>query len=162
MRLRTSIAFLGIVVLCSSIAVAQKKSDDPVAKSRQALAGFDAIVNQALSDPMISERITPRDLVTHRSGLPRHDLLWYNNNEGTRAELVQRLAHLELSADLRERFQYNNLMYMTAGGTPERAEISQSTYGLGWFIDSYRGGGIDFRAAGSRHHLYQESRCPAV
>lgn len=68
-----------------------------------------------LSDPMISERITPRDLVTHRSGLPRHDLLWYNNNESTRAELVERLAHLELSSDLRERFQYNNLMFMTAG-----------------------------------------------
>ena len=68
-----------------------------------------------LSDPAISERITPRDLVTHRSGLPRHDLLWYNNNENTRAELVERLAYLEQSADLRERFQYNNLMFMTAG-----------------------------------------------
>ena len=68
-----------------------------------------------LSDPTITERITPRDLVTHRSGLPRHDWLWYNNNQGTRAELVQRLAHLELSADLRQRYQYNNLMFMTAG-----------------------------------------------
>lgn len=68
-----------------------------------------------LSDATISERITPRDLVTHRSGLPGHDMLWYNNNENTRAELVARLAYLELSADLRERFQYNNLMFMTAG-----------------------------------------------
>ncbi|MDX1644557.1 MAG: serine hydrolase domain-containing protein, partial [Thermoanaerobaculia bacterium] len=40
-----------------------------------------------LADPMISARVTPRDLVTHRTGLPRHDLLWYNNNEGTREEL---------------------------------------------------------------------------
>jgi len=68
-----------------------------------------------LSDPTVAERLTVRDLVTHRSGLPRHDLLWYNNNESTRAELVERLAELELSADLRERFQYNNLMFMTAG-----------------------------------------------
>ena len=68
-----------------------------------------------LSDPTITERITPRDLVTHRSGLPRHDWLWYNNNQSTRAELVERLAHLELSADLRQRYQYNNLMFMTAG-----------------------------------------------
>ena len=68
-----------------------------------------------LADPSISERITPRDLVTHRSGLPRHDLLWYNYNEGTRADMVKRLEHLELTADLRERFQYNNLMYLTAG-----------------------------------------------
>jgi CubicO group peptidase (beta-lactamase class C family) len=28
-----------------------------------------------LMDPAISEKITPRDIVTHRSGLPRHDLL---------------------------------------------------------------------------------------
>jgi len=68
-----------------------------------------------LADPMITARITPRDLVTHRSGLPRHDMLWYNNNESTREEIVAAMAHLELSADLREKFQYNNLMFMTAG-----------------------------------------------
>lgn len=68
-----------------------------------------------LSDPGIAARITPRDLITHRSGLPRHDLLWYNYNEGTRADLIARFEHLEFTADLRERYQYNNLMYMTAG-----------------------------------------------
>ncbi|MEM9290690.1 MAG: serine hydrolase [Acidobacteriota bacterium] len=68
-----------------------------------------------LSDPAITARISPRDLVSHRSGLPRHDFLWYNNNELSRAELIQRFPHLELTADLRERFQYNNLMYLTAG-----------------------------------------------
>jgi len=68
-----------------------------------------------LSDPVISERITPRDLVTHRSGLPRHDLLWYNNYRASREELVRRLAYLQFTADLRERFQYNNLMFLTAG-----------------------------------------------
>ncbi|MGB4704576.1 MAG: serine hydrolase [Candidatus Saccharicenans sp.] len=68
-----------------------------------------------LSDSLITERITPRDLVTHRSGLPRHDLVWYNNYQISREELVQRLAHLQFTADLREKFQYNNLMYLTAG-----------------------------------------------
>lgn len=68
-----------------------------------------------LADPMITARITPRDLLTHRSGLPRHDLVWYNNNAATRGEMVARMAHLELTADLREKFQYNNLMFMTAG-----------------------------------------------
>jgi CubicO group peptidase (beta-lactamase class C family) len=68
-----------------------------------------------MADPTVSERLTPRDLITHRSGLPRHDLLWYNNDKNTRAELVERLAYLELSADLRQRYQYNNLMFMTAG-----------------------------------------------
>ena len=63
----------------------------------------------------LSEHLTPRDMVTHRSGLPRHDLVWYNNTEATRKDLVQRLAFLEPSADLRERFQYNNLMFLTSG-----------------------------------------------
>lgn len=68
-----------------------------------------------LSDSLITERITPRDLVTHRSGLPRHDLVWYNNYDISREEIVRRLAHLQFTADLREKFQYNNLMFLTAG-----------------------------------------------
>ena len=63
----------------------------------------------------VTLRITPRDLVTHRSGLPRHDLLWYNNSSATREQLVRSIAHLPLNRDLRETFQYNNLMYLTAG-----------------------------------------------
>lgn len=68
-----------------------------------------------LTDASTSERITPRDLVTHRSGLPRHDLVWYNNYSASREEFVRRLAYLEPTADLREKFQYNNLMFLTAG-----------------------------------------------
>ncbi|MGE0128465.1 MAG: serine hydrolase [Blastocatellales bacterium] len=68
-----------------------------------------------LYDPSMTERLSVRDLVTHRSGLPRHDLVWYNNYGATRESLVRRLAYLEPSADLREKWQYNNLMYLTAG-----------------------------------------------
>jgi CubicO group peptidase (beta-lactamase class C family) len=68
-----------------------------------------------MHDDVVTLRLTPRDLVTHRSGLPRHDLLWYNNTTSTREDLVRRLAYLPLSADLREKFQYNNLMFLTAG-----------------------------------------------
>jgi CubicO group peptidase (beta-lactamase class C family) len=63
----------------------------------------------------VTEHLTPRDLVTHRSGLPRHDLTWYNNTTSTREDLVRKLAYLPLSRDLRETFQYNNLMFLTAG-----------------------------------------------
>lgn len=68
-----------------------------------------------MKDEAVALRITPRDLVTHRSGLPRHDLLWYNNSTATREQLVRSVAHLPLNRDLRETFQYNNLMYLTAG-----------------------------------------------
>ena len=68
-----------------------------------------------LYDAPVGERLTPRDLVTHRSGLPRHDLVWYNNRTATREDLVRSLAYLPPTADLREKWQYNNLMFLTAG-----------------------------------------------
>jgi CubicO group peptidase (beta-lactamase class C family) len=68
-----------------------------------------------LYDREAGERLTPRDLVTHRSGLPRHDAVWYNNLTASREDLVRRLAFLQPSADLRQKFQYNNLMFLTAG-----------------------------------------------
>lgn len=67
-----------------------------------------------LQDVVASERMTPRDLLTHRSGLPRHDLAWYGS-PASRAELIDRLQFLEPSKDFRAVFQYQNLMYMTAG-----------------------------------------------
>ena len=66
-------------------------------------------------DPAATERLSVRDLVTHRSGLPRHDLSWYNNYSASRESIVRKLPYLEPSADLRARWQYNNLMYLTAG-----------------------------------------------
>lgn len=68
-----------------------------------------------LFDRVLTERMTGRDLVTHRSGLPRHDLLWYGAPDLPRTELVKRLPYLENNKDLRERWQYNNLMFLTAG-----------------------------------------------
>jgi len=68
-----------------------------------------------LYDLFASEHLTPRDLITHRAGLPRHDLVWYNNYTASREEFVKRLAYLKPTADLREKFQYNNLMFLTAG-----------------------------------------------
>ena len=65
-------------------------------------------------DPYVTEHMTPRDLVTHRSGLPRHDLVWYGSDL-TRKELFDRLRYLEPSEGFRSVFQYQNLMYMSAG-----------------------------------------------
>jgi CubicO group peptidase (beta-lactamase class C family) len=68
-----------------------------------------------MKDELASQRITPRDLVTHRSGLPRHDLVWYNNLKAGRKDLVQRIQYLEPNKDFRTDFQYQNLMFLTAG-----------------------------------------------
>ena len=67
-----------------------------------------------LYDEYVTLHMTPRDLVTHRSGLPRHDLTWYGS-DATRQELFDRLRYLEPSRGFREVWQYQNLMFMTAG-----------------------------------------------
>jgi len=72
-----------------------------------------------LQDKHATHNMTVRDLVTHKSGLPRHDFLWYNSSK-TREELFSRLGNLEPNVDLRERFQYQNLMFLTAGLLVER------------------------------------------
>jgi CubicO group peptidase (beta-lactamase class C family) len=71
-----------------------------------------------LSDSAISNRVTVRDLITMRTGLPRHDWVW-SGARLDRAALAKRLAHLALSADLRQRFQYNNLTVTLAGHLAE-------------------------------------------
>ncbi|MEC1502482.1 serine hydrolase [Bacillus sonorensis] len=67
-----------------------------------------------LYDQVATERLTPRDLACHRSGLPRHDMMWYNS-PFSREELLRRLRYLEPNEDFRAKWQYQNLMYMTAG-----------------------------------------------
>jgi len=79
--------------------------DKPV---REYLPGF------TMYNEILTEHLTTRDMVTHRSGLPRHDLVWYSS-DFSRADLVRRLRYLEPSKDLRQTYQYNNLMVMTAG-----------------------------------------------
>ena len=72
-----------------------------------------------MADEFATREMTPRDLVTHRSGLPRHDHVWYGRGL-SRPELVRRLRYLEPSAAFRSKYQYQNLMFMMAGHLVER------------------------------------------
>ena len=74
----------------------------------------DYIPTFRLKDTFATERMTPLDLVCHRSGLPRHDPMWYNSS-ASRKELFDRLRYLEPSEDFRTTYQYQNLMFMSAG-----------------------------------------------
>ena len=67
-----------------------------------------------MHDPVLTEQMTIRDLITHRSGLPRHDMVWYSS-DFSREDIIRRLQYLEPNKPLRSTFQYNNLMFMTAG-----------------------------------------------
>jgi CubicO group peptidase (beta-lactamase class C family) len=81
------------------------KWDDPV---RQHVPFF------RLSDPLADRDVTLRDLLCHRTGLARHDLLWYHAPWPVE-ETVRRAAHLEPAAPFRATYLYNNVAYLTAG-----------------------------------------------
>jgi CubicO group peptidase (beta-lactamase class C family) len=66
-----------------------------------------------LHDPVTSANATLRDVLSHRTGVPRHDWLMLYNPAG-RVGVIPRLAHLPSSAPLQTRFQYNNMMYAVA------------------------------------------------
>lgn len=67
-----------------------------------------------LYDPYVTRELTVRDLLTHRSGLLRGDLLWYASEYG-RDEILRRVRHLEPTWSFRSHFGYQNIMYLAAG-----------------------------------------------
>lgn len=74
-----------------------------------------------LVDDVAEQHLSLRDMCSHRSGLPRHDLVWYAHPDVPRAELITRLAHLAPTEPFRGVWQYNNLMFAAAGVALERA-----------------------------------------
>jgi CubicO group peptidase (beta-lactamase class C family) len=67
-------------------------------------------------DPDAAAALSLRDCLAHRSGLPRHDLLWLGTGGRVdRDDLVSALSHLPASAPFRSTYQYNNVLYIVAG-----------------------------------------------
>ena len=85
---------------------------------------FDKPVTNYLTDLKfynneLTNHITLRDMMSHRTGLPRHDLSWYIAPD-TRANLVKRIQYMEPSAEIRQVWQYNNFMYLLQGVLAEK------------------------------------------
>jgi CubicO group peptidase (beta-lactamase class C family) len=72
-----------------------------------------------LKNPIASEKCTVRDLLTHRTGLPRHDWV-HTPGHLDNAGMLAALRQLEPSKEFRSAHQYNNLMYLVAGMVAER------------------------------------------
>jgi CubicO group peptidase (beta-lactamase class C family) len=85
----------------------------------------DYIPEFRLHDPVATDRVTVRDLLSHHSGLPRHDWIWIPGDLSCEA-MVTALRHLEPARDIRTEFQYNNLAYNAAGILIER--VSGQSY----------------------------------
>lgn len=68
----------------------------------------------------MNTNITVRDLMCHRTGLPRHDFSWYLFNTDSRDSLLQRIKYQEPTFGVRQRWQYNNFMFLTQGVIAEK------------------------------------------
>ncbi len=67
-----------------------------------------------LGDPCADSLVTLRDIVSHRTGLARHDELW-DYGPQTRAELLHQVGFIDLDKPFRSAYQYQNIMFMAAG-----------------------------------------------
>ena len=74
----------------------------------------------------LNAKATLRDLLSHRTGLPRYDLFWAYNTDITRDELLQLVHYMKPRFSLREGYIYNNVMYAMAGIALEK--ITDSTW----------------------------------
>lgn len=68
-------------------------------------------------DPYVTREFTVRDLLTHRSGLGEGagDLMFFPATDLSRDEIIHGLRYLKPTSSFRDRFDYDNLLYMVAG-----------------------------------------------
>lgn len=78
-----------------------------------------------LSDSARTERLTIRDLVSHRSGYADPVQLWHESGL-SREEVVDRLSTVEPDVPPRSKFLYDNVMYVVAG------EVIEAVSGRSW------------------------------
>jgi CubicO group peptidase (beta-lactamase class C family) len=74
-----------------------------------------------LADPVATRQITIADLLSHRTGVPEADYIWYKDTASFQ-EIMRRLSYVPLNAPVRSHFEYQNITYALAGNVAaERA-----------------------------------------
>jgi CubicO group peptidase (beta-lactamase class C family) len=66
----------------------------------------------------LNAKITIRDMLSHRSGLPRYDAIWAYSSY-TRKELVDKISYMKPQLGFREGYIYNNMMFIASGAAME-------------------------------------------
>jgi CubicO group peptidase (beta-lactamase class C family) len=98
-----------------------------------------------LSDPAADALVTLRDLVSHRTGVGPHELLWYRA-PWSQEETIRRIGKVKLDYPFRSGFRYQTTMFTTAGwaigtASPRRQEPASrvaSAPGAGGITDPPR------------------------
>jgi CubicO group peptidase (beta-lactamase class C family) len=79
--------------------------DRPIRESVRSIEFYDNNLNNS---------VTLRDMLAHRTGITRHDSIWYKSDYSTK-ELFDRIKYLDPKEPPRQLFLYNNMMYAAAG-----------------------------------------------
>jgi len=95
-----------------------------------------------VADPELSEKITVRDLLSHRTGLPRHDFI-DNLMIPDRNEVCALYRGLEATAGYHQAYQYCNQAYIYYGYVLER--ITGRSYESWLMEDLAKGAGLGIR-----------------
>ncbi|UCC38748.1 MAG: serine hydrolase [Candidatus Aminicenantes bacterium] len=86
---------------------------------------IDYLPNLQLIDPWMTRELRIRDLMSHRIGLERADMLW-GGTDFSRDEILGRLRYIEPVTSFRYRYGYNNNMFLAAG------QIAAALSGKSW------------------------------
>ncbi|MEE3112478.1 MAG: serine hydrolase domain-containing protein, partial [Bacteroidota bacterium] len=68
----------------------------------------------------MNDMITIRDLMSHRTGIPRHDFSWYFFPTFSKDSLIARIEYHEPFTSVRNKYYYNNFMFLLQGVIGER------------------------------------------
>jgi len=63
-----------------------------------------------LQDEYVTAHVTLADALSHRTGMPRHDMVWVNGDASLKG-IVRSMRHLPLHHEFRTEYEYCNLMY---------------------------------------------------
>jgi CubicO group peptidase (beta-lactamase class C family) len=74
----------------------------------------DSVPTIQFYNDQLNNNITLRDMLSHRTGVTRHDSIWFKS-PFTRKELFDKLKYLEPQEPMRQAFLYNNLMFSAVG-----------------------------------------------
>jgi CubicO group peptidase (beta-lactamase class C family) len=83
---------------------------------------IDHLPSFQMHDPYVTRELTIRDLLVHRSGLGlgAGDLLYFPASTYTEDEIVSKLRYIRPASSFRDRYAYDNILYLVAGKVIEK------------------------------------------
>lgn len=72
-----------------------------------------------LQDEYVTDHATLEDALSHRTGMPRHDMS-YGGPEYTADDMIDAMQHLPLTRELRQEWQYCNMMFLVVSRIIEK------------------------------------------